>query len=202
MRDATPRYTGVPVRELVARAQPRANASLLLARAVDGYAFFIGMDKVQENEALLLACQGKGEDASCDIVGAENAKAWVRGVSELTVIGAATLEVSGALTKPVLYDPDDWQFEMDSVRLDVGDGPQKLQGVSLGLVLEAMAPSADAATVVVQTEAEPLELPLAEVLGDDDLRLFTAIGEESISFALARMDGSVLAARVTGILVR
>ena len=117
-------------------------AQLLLARAVDGYAFFIGMGEVAENESLLLACQGKGEDASCDIVGAENAKAWVRGISELTVIGAATLEVSGKLENPAPYDPDDWQFEMDSVRLDVGNGPQKLQGVPLGMVLESMSPSA------------------------------------------------------------
>jgi energy-coupling factor transport system substrate-specific component len=202
LQNTTTRYSGVPVRELIARAQPRPGASLLLARASDGYAFFIGMDEVQENEALLLACQGRGEDASCDIVGAENSKAWVRGVSELTMIGAATLEVGGKLGQPALYDPDDWQFEMDSVRLDVGNGPQKLQGVSLGQVLVSMAPSTGARYVVVQTEAKPLELPLGEVLTDDDLRLFTVIVRESISFALARMDGTVLAPRVTGIEVR
>jgi len=73
----------------------------------------------------------------------------VRGVSELVVVGSATLEVSGALDKPVAYDPDDWQFQMDSTRLDVGDGPHKYQGVPLGLVLQAMEPDAAATTVVV-----------------------------------------------------
>jgi hypothetical protein len=169
---------------------------------VDGYAFFISMDEVQRNEALLLACQGKGEDASCDIVGADNAKAWVRGVSTLTVIGASTIEVSGALDRPGPYDPDDWQFEMDSIRLDVGDGPAKLQGVALGLVLESMAPQAAATTVVAYTDDGPIELPLSEILADDDVRLFTVIGDESIIFALARMDGTVLAPGVTRIEVR
>ncbi len=207
LNNVTTRYTGVPVRELIARAGPQPGASLLLVRAADGYAFFIGMDEVDRNEALLLACQGQADgtsadDASCDMVGAENSKAWVRGVSELTVIGASTLEVSGALDEPGHYVPDDWQFEMDSTGLDVGAGPLKLQGVPLGQVLAALKPREDATTVLVHTPTEPVELPLDEVLGDDDLRLFTVIGEENVSFALARMDGSVLAARVTRIEVR
>jgi hypothetical protein len=65
-----------------------------------------------------------------------------------------------------------------------------------------MTPHADATTVVAHTATDPVELPLDEVLDDDDLRLFTVIGEESVSFALARMDGEVLAARMTRIEVR
>jgi ABC-type thiamin/hydroxymethylpyrimidine transport system permease subunit len=202
LNKVTTGYTGVPVCELVARAGPQPGASLLLVRAVDGYAFFVGMDEVDRNEALLLACQGKGDEASCDMVGAENRKAWVRGVAELTVIGASTLEVSGALDEPAPYNPNDWQFEMDSTSLDVGVGPQKLQGVSLGQVLKAMTPHADATTVVAYTTTEPVELHLDEVLEDDDLRLFTVIGEEDVSFALARMNGDVLSARVTRIEIR
>ena len=128
------------------------------------------------------------------MVGAENSKAWVRGVEELVVVGAATLEVSGALDAPAPYDPDDWQFEMDSIRLDVGDGPAKLQGTPLGLVLESMEPQAGATTVIAHTGEAPIELSLSEVLADDDVRLFTVIGEQEITFALARMDGEVLAA--------
>jgi hypothetical protein len=169
---------------------------------VDGYAFFLSMQEVQRNEALLLACQGKGDDASCDIVGAENSKAWVRGVSELTVIGASTVEVGGALGAPRPYDPNDWQFDMDSIRLDVGNGPAKLQGAPLGLVLEAMDPQPTASTVVAHADDTAVELPLSEVLSDDDVRLFTVIGEDEISFALARMDGTVLAPRVTRLEVR
>jgi energy-coupling factor transport system substrate-specific component len=197
--EVTASYQGVPVRELVDRAQPQRGASLLLVRASDGYAFFISMDEVRENDALLLAPQGEGDERSYNIVGAQNSKAWVRGVTELVVVGGATLEVGGALEAAGAYDPDDWQFEMDSTRLDVGDGPRKLQGVALGKVLASMEPAAGTERVVVYSDEGRISLPLAEVLGDDDLRLFTVIGEAEVTFALARMDGEVLAARVTGI---
>ena len=120
----------------------------------------------------------------------------------LSVVGASTLDVSGALEAPAPYDPDDWQFEMDAVSLDLGEGPRKLQGVSLGKVLAAMEPGEAAETVVVDASDGPISLPLSEVLADDDLRLFTVIGEGDVTFALARMDGEVLAARVTRIEVR
>jgi ABC-type thiamin/hydroxymethylpyrimidine transport system permease subunit/DMSO/TMAO reductase YedYZ molybdopterin-dependent catalytic subunit len=202
LRDVTSRYTGVPVRELVDRAQPQPNASLLLIRASDGYAFFVSMDEVRENEGLLLATQGQGQDASYNIVGARNSKAWVRGVEEMAVIGSATLEVTGALEHPLLYDPDDWQFEMDSTRLDIGEGPEKYQGVPLGQVLQAMGPRPEATTVVLHTDGEPASLPLKDVLRDDDLRIFTIIGEADVSFAAARMGGEVIVPRVTRIEIR
>jgi ABC-type thiamin/hydroxymethylpyrimidine transport system permease subunit len=202
LREVTASYQGVPLRDLLARAQPQPGASLLLVRATDGYAFFIGLDEVRDNDALLLSPQGEGDEASYNIVGAMNSKAWVRGVEELVVIGAATLDVSGALGEPAPYDPDDWQFDMDSTRLDLGDGPRKLQGVSLGKVLAAMNPQTGAEIVVIHTGSEPLSLPLAEVLADDDIRLFTVIGEADVTFALAHMDGEILATRVARIEVK
>jgi len=202
LREVTARYNGVPVRELVGRAQPQPGAAMLLIRASDGYAFFISMDEVRDNDALLLSPQGEGDEASYNMVGALNSKAWVRGVQELIVVGAATLDVTGALERAVPYDPDDWQFDMDSTRIDLGDGPRKLQGVPLGKVLAAMEPLTEASTVVVQGDGEPVSLPLGAVLADDDLRLFTVIGEVDVSFALARMDGEVLAEQVAGIEVR
>jgi energy-coupling factor transport system substrate-specific component len=202
LREVTAKYTGAPIQELVRRAQPQPGASLLLIRASDGYAFFVGMDEVEENDSLLLAPQGEGDELSYDIVGARNSKAWVRGVSELTVIGAAILPMTGALQHPVPYDPDDWQFKMDATRLDLGDGPRKFQGAPLGQVLQAMEPDAGAETVLVETGDDTVSLPLSDVLGDDDLRIFTLIGEEEVSFAVAQMSGEVLAAPVVGIEVR
>jgi energy-coupling factor transport system substrate-specific component len=199
LREVTAEYEGVPVRDLLDHAQPQPGASLLLIRASDGYAFFIGLDEVRNNDALLLSPQGEGDEVSYNIVGAQNSKAWVRGVEELVLVGAATLEVDGALDAPAPYDPDDWQFDMDSVQLDVGGGPRKVQGVPLGKVLAAMEPQADAETVTVYTGSQPLSLPLAEVLADDDIRLFTVIGEDDITFALARVEGKVLAPQVTRI---
>lgn len=196
------RYTGIPVRELLARAQPQAEAGLLLIRATDGYAFFISMNEVRENADLLLASQGSGDKASYDIVGAANTKAQVRGVSSLTVIAAANLEITGALGKPAPFDPNEWQFQMDSTTLDVGNGPQKLQGASLAKVLQALEPAADATTVILHTDGDPVTLPLSDVLGSDDVRIFTVIGADRITFTVARMNGIVIAPRIIRIEVK
>lgn len=204
LQGVTTRYTGLPVGELVARARPQAGASLLLVRASDGYAFFIGMDEVETNDALLLAPVSEGEEASYNLVGAENSKAWVRGVAELVVIGASTLEVEGALAQPAPYDPDDWQFDMDAARLNLGDGPAKLQGVALGKVLAAMQPKPGASSVVAHPAGggEPVTLPLDTVLADDGLRIFTVIGQADVTFALARLEGEVLVPHLERIEVR
>ncbi len=204
LQGVTRRYTGVPVGELVARARARAEASLLLIRASDGYAFFLGMDEVEQNANLLLAPAGEGDEASYNLVGAENSKAWVRGVSELVVVGGSTLEVGGALAQPLPYDPDEWQFDMDAARVDVGEGPAKLQGVALGKVLAAMKPRPQAQSVVLYPAGggDPLSLPLDSVLADDGLRIFTVIGAADVSYALARLEGEVLVPRLARIEVQ
>jgi hypothetical protein len=65
-----------------------------------------------------------------------------------------------------------------------------------------MEPQAEATTVVLHTDGEPVSLPLADILADDDIRLFTIIGETDVTFALARIEGEVLAAQVTRIEVK
>jgi DMSO/TMAO reductase YedYZ molybdopterin-dependent catalytic subunit len=203
LRDVSARYTGYPLAELIARAEPQPDADKLLLRASDGYAFFISMDELRTNDSLLLAPQGQGEDASYSIVGPESSKAWVRGVTELVVVGAATIPVDGRLAQPAPFDPADWASAMDSVTLDVGDGAEKYQGAPLGEVLASMQPQPGAEEVVLHSpDGEEITLSLAEVIGDDDTRLFTIIGEEDVTFAVARMNGEVLAPRVIRIEVQ
>ncbi len=196
------KYAGIPVRELLDRAQPASNADMLLIRAVDGYAFFVSMDEVRDNPALLLAPKGSGSDAAYDLVGAENSKAWVRGVSELTVVAGVTLEVKGRLDAPEAFDPNAWQFDMDAIALDVGNGPEKLQGAPLGKVLASMGPAADATEVLIHTADGSESLPIADVLGSDDVRLFTVIGDGTVSFVVARMDSTVIVSQVTALEVK
>jgi DMSO/TMAO reductase YedYZ molybdopterin-dependent catalytic subunit len=88
---------------------------------------------------------------------------------------------------------------MDSTRVNVGESPKKLQGVALGEVLGAMEPRSDAETALIHTGEGTVSLRLEEVLVDDDLRLFTLIGEEEVTFVLALMNGEVLAAQVISI---
>jgi len=202
LQQVTSRYKGVPVGQLIELAQPESGATLLLVRASDGYAFFLSMDEVRDNDALLLSPQGEGDEASYNLVGAQNSKAWIRGVTEMVVVGAAVVPVGGALAQPGDYDPNDWQFEMDAVRLDLGEGGRKLQGVALGKVLADMEPTAAAQTVVVNAGDGPVQLPLADVLADDDVRVFTVIGEDNVTFALARVSGEVLAYPIESIEVQ
>jgi len=202
LREVTSRYTGVPLRELVARAQPAPGATLLLLRASDGYAFFVSMEELAGNDSLLLVAQGEGSEASYSVVGATSSKAWVRGVSQLEVVGAATLEISGALERPGSYDPTEWLEQMDSTTLDLGSGQVKVQGVALGGLLSSKAPLAGASEVLLYSAADPLALALDDVLADDNVRLFTVFGETKVSFAVARMDGQVLASDVQRIEIR
>jgi ABC-type thiamin/hydroxymethylpyrimidine transport system permease subunit/DMSO/TMAO reductase YedYZ molybdopterin-dependent catalytic subunit len=199
LNEASRRFTGVPLEEIVARAEPQEGAEMVLIEASDDYTFFVSMDEVRENENLLLVVQGEGEDASYSVAGAENSKAWVRGVTRLIVVGGARLEISGALGTPGDYDPDAWQFGMDSTQLDLGQGSKKYQGAPLGSVLNQMEPQEGASTVVLHTEGEPVRLPLDEVMADKDIRLFTAFHGADVSFAVARMGGEVLAYPVTRI---
>jgi len=193
------RYTGVPMRELIARAQPQSGAGLLLVQATDGYAFFISLKEVQENDTLLLAPQGRGDEVSYDVVGATNAKAQVRGVSRLTVIAAATLEITGTLENPAPFDPDDWQFQMESIMLNLGDGARRLQGMSLAKVLRTLEPVAGATGVILHTPGDPITLSLSEVLSNDEVSIYTVVGADHITFAIARTNGTVIAPQVTGI---
>jgi energy-coupling factor transport system substrate-specific component len=202
LNEVTRRFTGVPLGEIIARAEPRQGAEMVLIEASDGYTFFVSMEEVRENETLALSVQGEGEEASYSVVGAENSKAWVRGVTRLTVAGGARLEVTGALGQPMDYDPDAWQFGMDSTQLDLGQGAKKYQGAPLGSVLKQMEPQEGAGTVVLHTGGEPVRLSLDEVLADKDIRLFTAFHGADVSFAVARMDGQVLASDVTSIEVQ
>ncbi|MEJ2210915.1 MAG: ECF transporter S component [Anaerolineae bacterium] len=199
LNEVTRRFTGAPLRQIIERAGPQVETGMVLIEASDGYTFFVSMDEVQENENLALSVQGEGQNASYSLVGAENSKAWVRGVTRLIVVGGARLGVTGALEEPMAYDPDDWQFGMDSTQLDLGEGSRKYQGTPLGAVLNQMEPQAGASTVVLHTGGQPLRLPLDEVLADKDVRLFTIFQGTDVSFAVARVGGQVLAYPVTHI---
>lgn len=202
LRGVTARYAGVALRELIARAQPDPNSEMILVQASDGYAFFISMEELQENPSLLLAMEGKGEKASFNLVGPENSKAWIRGVSEIIVVGSATLRIEGKLETPGEYVAADWQYEMDGADLDLGSGPRKAQGAALSKVLEALHPLPEANIVLFEGNQEQASLPLSDVLADEEIRIFTIIDADGLSFAIARMNSTVLLKRVNRIIVQ
>jgi hypothetical protein len=59
-----------------------------------------------------------------------------------------------------------------------------------------------AETAVVATDEGAVSIPLAEIMDSDDVRVFTVIEDDSISFALATMEGKVIAVPILSIEVR
>lgn len=196
------RYTGIPLRTLIERSQPDDAAVMLLIEATDGYAFFITMEELVQNEGLLIVVQGRGDDAAYSLVGPESSKAWVRNVTQITVVGGTTLEIQGALKSPGAYRPAEWQADMDSTTVALAGGGRKLQGTPLAKVLTATEPDATATVVVLHTETGSVTLSLDEVMDDPDVRIFTVFDPPDVGYAVARMTGLVLAEDVRSIEVK
>lgn len=196
------RVTGARLRDIISTAAPDASAQSVLVTANDGYSFFITMREVDENDNLVLAHRGEGKDTSYDVAGAENPKAWVRNVVELRLVPQALIEASGKLDRPFPYNPADWQTTMDNARLDLGDGPKKLQGAALRDVVARWEPAADATTLrLVSRTGESTSIPLADVMADGNLRIWNVDAPEGITFAVATADGTIHALDVVAIVV-
>lgn len=202
LRDVSTAYSGYPLKDVISLAAPSQEAAMVLMKASDGYAFFLSMEEINTNASILLVPQGKGDDAAFNIVGPENSKAWIRGVVDLVVVSDSKLDMTGKLEKPGVYDPEEWQFEMDSTQLDVGYGSNKYQGAPLGAVIEALGPLPEAQTILILDETTETSLQLAEIMGNDDIRIFTIIHDELVSFAIATMSGEVIVPQVLRIEVQ
>jgi len=196
------RATGPRLRDVLAAAQPDATANSVLVIASDGYSFFVTMREVAENDDLLLAVRGEGQEASYDVAGAANPKAWVRNVVELRLVPQALVEVSGKVDRPFPYNPEDWQTAMDNGRLDLGAGETKYQGVALRDIVAKWEPAADAAALrFVSRSGDSVLLPLTDVRTDGDLRLWNVDAPDGIWFAVAVAGGEVHALDVVAIVV-
>jgi len=127
----------------------------------------------------------------------------VRNVREIRVVAEALVEVRGLVGVPFPYNPDEWQFEMDNATLDLGAGPTKYQGVALADLVARWEPAAEASEVLLVTRAgEEAAVPLADALAERTLRLWTVMGEEGMRFAVAYVDGRVLARDVIALEIR
>jgi len=199
LREVKTRYEGFPLLEIIKHAQPIPDAQLLLLRSPDGYAFFITMQELGENPNIVLVPSGAKEEASYDVVGPLNSKAWVRSVSEILVISLPLVDISGAIENPIRYNPVDWQYQMDSANLDVGYGLNKYQGAPLSLILEEIQVSPEATKTILSNSQEQIEIPLNEIMKDKEIRLFSIMSGNEMSFSVASMDGKVYITKITKI---
>jgi energy-coupling factor transport system substrate-specific component len=186
-------YTGFPLAEIVNHARPLQNADTLLIQAADGYAFLLSFVELETNPNILLVVQGQGKNASFDIVGPTSSKAWVRNVTQLTVIAAENLLIKNPAFWEAQFDPDAWLESMDSTQINLPQGARKLQGVPVWKIVQAHS-GADQAITQVQfvNDTDSLTLEWSELDSNDNIRIFTVIDQEGISYALARMSGEVL----------
>jgi hypothetical protein len=195
-------YAGYLLTDVLDFARPDANASKVLIMASDGYAFFLSMSEVEQNENILLSPQVVDGETSFNVVGPQSTKAWVRGAEKLVVVAETTLPLTGLLESPGSFDPAQWLGEMDSVSLQLPDGNVKMQGVPLAAVIQDCHPLANATKVVIESSDNDLTLVLSDVVEDEDLRIFSRIQEQGIQFVLGRMSGEVLLEGISGIDVR
>jgi len=190
-------YTGYPLKAIVNAAGPDANADTLLIEATDGYAFLLSFDELGSNDNILIVQSGSGKSATFDVVGPESSKAWIRGVARLTVIVSDNLVFQSADGSEYRFESDDWLLDMDSTQITLPDGAQKLQGVAVWKVISAAFPNQTPQTVQFSNAEDGVGLTWDELNENDNLRLFTVIGEDSISYALAKMSGDVILFPVT-----
>jgi ABC-type thiamin/hydroxymethylpyrimidine transport system permease subunit len=199
LRDVKTRYEGYPLLEIIKKAQPISDAHLVLLRSSDGYAFFITIQELNENPNIILAPSGTKDEAFYDVVGPLNSKAWVRSVGEIVLISLPLVEIGGAIENPIQYNPIDWQYQMDSANLDVGFGLNKYQGAPLNLILEETQVSPEATKITLFNNQEQVNIPLDEIMKDKEIRLFSIMSGNEISFSVASMDGKVFINKITKI---
>lgn len=195
-------YTGTPILAIIEYSEPDEDADTLLIEATDGYAFLISFEELNNNENILLVQSGRGKNATFDLVGPESSKAWVRGIARLTVIASESLNVIDQNGDLHPFDPDAWVHEMDSTQIALPEGSKKLQGVPVWKVVEAFSQGSVPAEVQFINQNETVIRSWDEISQNDSLRIFTVIGESSISFALAEMSGEVQLNPLTRIEIR
>lgn len=192
-------YSGYPLREVIAYAQPANGADTLLIEASDGYAFLVGFDELDSNPNILLVPQGQGQNRSFDLVGPASSKAWVRNVIELTVSISQGLTISTSSGEIHSFEPDAWVEHMDSTQVALPTGSQKLQGVPLWKVIEPLIGGENQAVIQVKSGQDTLSYPWQTIYGDDSLQIFTVIVDKGFEFALGTMSGEVHLYPITGI---
>jgi len=192
-------YTGYPLLKLVEYAHPLPGADTLLIKASDGYAFLISFDELKTNPNILAVQQGKGQNASFDVVGPQSSKAWVRNVIEVNISISHGLIIQTTTGETFTFQPDKWLSEMDSTQVALPDGSQKLQGVPLWKVIDSFVLNEDPLIVHIESDHEKQSFTWHEINGDDSLRIFTVIRDQVFEYALGAMSGDIYLYPVTGI---
>jgi hypothetical protein len=187
---------------MVNYSEPVNEFWVLQVSATDGYSFFISRDEILSNPDLILTDQEVGGQTVYNIVGAKSTKAWVRGVSQMKVIGTGQIHVSGRVENPFLFLPEEWIEEMDSTFLNLEGESVKLQGIAVRSLWNHARPLSDADSIDFNTSAESFNMPLESFFDSDEIRVFTLLSDEGMQFVLGKMNGEVLLKGVQSIEIK
>jgi len=186
-------YEGYPLVEIINYAEPLKDVNTILLEASDGYAFMVSFEELEENPNILIVQQGRGQNASFDIVGTESSKAWVRNVTQIHLIAAKGLQISNPQDDTYLFEAKYWISDMDSTQIALPEGSQKLQGVPVWKVIEASEPGSTISQVLFKSEeGQNLTLDWEKINQNNDIRLFILLEDEGIRYVLAEMSGDIL----------
>ena len=191
-RGVLTKYTGFQLAEILEFADPQPEANTLLLQASDGYAFLLSFEEIENNPNILLIQNGRGKNASFDIVGPESSKAWVRSIEKLIVINAQGLEIRDLNGFSHYFEPDKWTNDMDSTQITLPDSSEKLQGVPVWKILQFYSGDQNPNLVHFNGYDELITFSWTELDQNDDIRIFTRIKDNQINFILAEMSGELI----------
>jgi len=192
-------YTGYLLKDALNHAKPVEEADTVLITASDGYSFMISFEELESNPNILVIPQGQAKNTSYDIVGPESNKAWIRGIMNITIITSKSLVITAPSGEFYNFDPDKWVSEMDSTQVNLPNGSQKLQGVPVWQIVEASKRDEIPAEVKFTSSEETVVYTWDDINRNDNLRIFTVIEDQNLSFVLANMSGEVYLFPVTKI---
>ncbi len=195
-------YTGYPLWQILEEEKPAEGADLVLITATDGYSYFITMDEIKNNPKLILVVSGEGADATYSVVGAENSKAWIRGVAEIIVIRSMPISIYVGEQKVGEFHAQDWQFEMDSTIFDLEEGSKKLQGVAVNKILSNIETTSPYSTVLFSSADTTFSCDLVEITRDDSIRIFIDINGYQMKYLLGTVQGKVFITNIERIQVQ
>lgn len=185
-------FRGYPLLPIIEYALPDQGSNTILLKASDGYAFLISLNELNSNENILLVEKGSGKNRSYDIVGPESNKAWVRNVTNITIISSEGINIIIQDDRTYEFNPVEWQHEMDSAEFDLPGGQRKVQGVPVHKIIESLTNGFQSSTITMGSENEQSEFLWEDLKDNNDIRIYMFIDDESISFFLAKESGEVL----------
>jgi len=119
----------------------------------------------------------------------------------MRVIAANNLAIIDQSNEEYYFNPDEWVAEMDSTMIALESGSQKLQGVSVWKIVSSTINQQAPNSVTIRSEAETLSFFWADLSENDNIRIFSLIEEDRISFVLADMSGEVYLTDVSEIII-